>query len=103
VPAFLKNIALASEGLVDVGMVSNPRDDLLTSFRVTSLPDIVVVYDTPEDMRTEAMPEGQKTLLGQAVYNAQEMGPYNFENVMRYVMTVMSQTHNPGLDTINMR
>ncbi|GMH53775.1 hypothetical protein TrRE_jg6131, partial [Triparma retinervis] len=64
-PAFLKNVALATEGVVEVGMITHPRDDLLESFQIRSLPNIVIVYDTPQDQRPEGAGEEGGVLLGQ--------------------------------------
>ena len=98
-PAFLKNVAILTEGIVDVGMISNPRDDVLESFNLQGLPDIITVYDTPMNMRPADAKEG--TLLGQAVYNKDD--GFSFEAVMRYVLTVLNQVGLEGGDEIQMR
>jgi len=90
-PAFLKNIALATDGVVDVGMITNPRDDLLQAFQIKSLPNIVIVYDTPEEMRPEDMKGNGKTLLGQAVYDTKSFGNFSFEGVIRFIYTCIRQ------------
>ncbi|GMH53753.1 hypothetical protein TrRE_jg9472, partial [Triparma retinervis] len=89
-PAFLKNVALATEGVVEVGMITHPRDDLLESFQIRSLPNIVIVYDTPQDQRPEGAGEEGGVLLGQAVYDTGTFGTFGFEGVMRKLPSAAS-------------
>jgi len=104
-PAFLKNIALATEGIIDVGMISNPRDDLLASFQIQGLPNIVVVYDTPDSERPKDMQGNGQVVLGQAIFDPKTFGGYTFEGVMSFVYSCMRQGGLPAFmeETLQMR
>jgi hypothetical protein len=94
-PAFLKNVGIVCEGIVDVAFVTNPRDEMLKQFQIKTLPQILVVYDQPEAMRPDNAPK-DGILLGQAIYEKSNMGEFSFENVMRCTFHHNPYTPNPA-------
>ena len=100
-PAFLKNIALVCDGIVELGLITNPTDDILREFQILDLPNILIVYDQPDHLRPEGSPDG--VMLGQAVYEIENMGKYSFENVMKFILTCLQQAGLPGSDILQMR
>jgi len=103
-PGWLKNVALLMNDVVRVGMVSNPRDDLLNVFGMSEMPGIVIVYQTwTEDIQGVDTVSGQKS-LGQTIYDKHQFGKPNFVNVVNFMLNFGRASHFEGfMDTLTSR